>query len=248
MILQINHQQRSSGNNIKNRDLKNMPSMHWEKLWREISVGKTPSTTPIDEHFWSLLPKHSTILEVGCGWGRIVFECLKRGYNVVGIDINKNEVEFLKKKLSGLKINKKVEIFQENILSTSFKDNMFSATIMQGVLSALHKDNRNTALCEIHRTLAPLGYIHIAEFEFISNDPLMQKRYKKDKVITKELGTLSIRNNLGQELYRTHNFKKDELVKIVTKNKFNIISLSRCIFLSYHGNKKPGILIIAQKV
>ena len=225
-----------------------MPSIYWEKLWEKISVGKTPSTTPIEEHFWSLLPKHSTILEVGCGWGRIVFECLKRGYNVVGIDINKNEVESLKKKLSSVKINKKVKIYQKNILSSSFKDNTFSATIMQGVLSALHRDNRNTALREIHRTLAPFGYIHIAEFEFISNDPLMQKRYKKDKLVTKELGTLSIRNDLGQELYRTHNFKENELVDLVTKNKFNIISLSKSTFLSYHNNKKPGILIIAQKV
>lgn len=228
--------------------LKNMLPIHWEKLWGEISVGKTPSTTPIDEHFWSLLPKRSTILEVGCGWGRIVFDCLKRGHSVVGIDINKNEVESLKKKLSGLKINKKVKIYQENILSTSFKDNTFSATIMQGILSALHKDNRNAALSEIHRTLVPFGYIHIAEFEFISSDPLMKKRYKKDKLITKELGTLSILNDLGRELYRTHNFKENELIKLVTKNKFNIISLSKCTFLSYHGNKKPGILIIAQKV
>ena len=69
-----------------------MPSIYWEKLWEKISVGKTPSTTPIEEHFWSLLPKHSTILEVGCGWGRIVFECLKRGYNVIGIDINEKRV------------------------------------------------------------------------------------------------------------------------------------------------------------
>ena len=76
-----------------------MSSIYWEKLWEEISVGKTPSTTPVSEYFWSLLPKHSTILEVGCGWGRIVFECLKRDYKVVGIDINKNEDEYLKKNL-----------------------------------------------------------------------------------------------------------------------------------------------------
>ncbi len=225
-----------------------MSSMYWEKLWEKIPVGKTPSTTPVDEHFWSLLPKHSTILEVGCGWGRIVFECLKRGYNVVGIDINKNEVESLKKKFSGIKINERVKIFQENILSTFFKDNTFSAIIMQGILSALHKNNRNTALREIHRTLAPFGYIHIAEFEFISNDPLMQKRYRKDKIITKEWGTLSIRNGYGQELYRTHNFEENELVELIKRNKFNIISLSKSTFLSYHGNKDPGILIIAQKI
>jgi len=73
-------------------------------------------------------------------------------------------------------------------------------------------------------------------------------RYKNDELITKEFGTLSICDQTGKELYRTHNFIEDELTKLLKKNKFRIISISKDSFISYHGNKKPGLLIIAQKV
>lgn len=225
-----------------------MSKTNWEELWKKISIGQTPATTPIDENFWRLLPKKSLILEVGCGWGRIIFECLKRNFKVVGIEINKNEVDALNKKLSQLKLNTKANLYNEDIKSTSFKNETFSAAIMQGLLSALPKNTRNAGLREIYRVLKPEGYIHVAEFELIVDDPNAEVKYKNDELITKEFGTLSIRDRSGKELYRTHNFAEDELIKLLKKNKFKIISISKDNFTSYHGNKKPGLLIIAQKV
>lgn len=225
-----------------------MSKTNWEELWGKISIGNTPGTAPIDENFWHLLPKKSLIFEVGCGWGRIIFECLKRNFEVVGIEINKNEVDALNKKLSQLKLDTKAKVYNENIKSTSFNNETFSAAIMQGILSALPKNIRNAGLREIYRILKPGGYIHVAEFELIADDPNAVVRYKNDELITKEPGTLSIRDRSGKELYRTHNFSEGELIKLIEKNKFKIISLSKDNFTSYHGNKKPGLLIIAQKV
>lgn len=219
----------------------------WEKLWGKISTGLTPGTTPIDKNFWKLIPKKSLILEVGCGWGRIVFECLKRGFNVVGIEINKKEVDDLNKKLSQLKLSTKVKIYNESIKSTPFKDETFSAVIMQGILSALPKESRVDGLHEIYRILKQNGYIHVAEFELITDNKKATERYENDKLITKEFGTLSVHDQYGEELYRTHNFTEKELTKLLESNNFNIISITKKTFLSYHDNKKPGLLIIAQK-
>src|SRR3989344_5245778 len=109
----------------------------WRRFWENIYIGQTPGTTPIDENFWRILPKNSLIFEVGCGWGRIIFECLKRNFRVMGIEINKNEVNALNRKLSDSKLNDRARIYNEDIKHTSFKNNTFSATIMQGILSAL---------------------------------------------------------------------------------------------------------------
>lgn len=224
-----------------------MLKTNWEEFWKKISVAQTPGTTPIDEKFWKLLNKDSNILEVGCGWGRIIFECLKRGFGVTGIEINKNEVDALIEKISQLKLNKKIKVYNKNIKKTSFKDDFFPAAIMQGILSALTKSDRDVCLKEIYRILKPNGYVHVAEFELISDDKEAITRYKNDEIITEEFGTLSVCDKVGKEMYRTHNFSKDELIELLLRNKFRIVSIKSQFFTSYHGNKKPGLLIIAQK-
>src|SRR3989338_7662067 len=98
----------------------------YKNLWLKIGANKTPSSVKIDNDFWKYFKPKDKILDVGCGWGRAVCECLKRGLYVVGIDINKNEITELKKKrLKGAEIRqgdifKKAEIF-DLIKNSGFK-------------------------------------------------------------------------------------------------------------------------------
>ena len=88
------------------------------------------------------------------------------------------------------------------------------------------------------------GYLHVAEFEMSEK---YEKRYEEDFKITGEYGTLSIKDKeTGQELCRGHNFYKEELTGLVKKAGFEIISFKRTFFTSYHGDKKPGMIIIAK--
>jgi len=90
------------------------------------------------------------------------------------------------------------------------------------------------------------GYLHIAEFEM--NDRF-DKRYKEDLRLTGEYGTLSIKDkDTGKELGKSHNFFKEEIIELVEKAGFKIVSFKRTFFTSYHGEKKPGMMIIAQKI
>ncbi len=202
-----------------------------------MEAGKTPASAKIDNDFWKYFKPEDKILDVGCGWGRGIFECLKRGLNVVGIDINKNETEELKKKrLKGLLVK------QEDILKIKLKKE-FSGVLMLGFLCVLAKKERKNALKRANSFLLDGGYIHISEFEF---NKKFKKRYDRDFKITKEYGTLSVKDN-GREIFRSHNFTKKEIFDLIKSSGFKVIKFKRAMFTSYHKGKKPGMMIIAQK-
>ncbi len=216
------------------------------QLWFRVPATKVPGTTPIDEKFWSLLRPGSMVLEVGCGDGRIIYECIKRGFAVIGIDINAAAIKKLRAGIKKMGTNT-VSLDVSSITKTKFNKDFFNAATLQGILSALSTADRVQALHELWRILKPNAIIHIAEFEFIDNNVVARARYDRDYQITKEYGTISVTNDLGTELYRTHNFKEAELRSLLEATGFTIISFRREIFTSYHGNRKPGLLIILKK-
>src|SRR3989338_1021789 len=128
-------------------------------LWLKIEANKTPSSVKIDNDFWKYFKPKDKILDVGCGWGRVIQECLKRGFSVVGIDINRNEIKELKKKnLKG------AEIKVGDILKIKLRKE-FKGVLMLGILSVLLKKERGKALTRARSFLVNGGYIHISEFE-----------------------------------------------------------------------------------
>jgi len=210
----------------------------YKNLWLKIGANKTPSSVKIDNDFWKYFKPKDKILDVGCGWGRAVCECLKRGLYVVGIDINKNEItELKKKKLKG------AEIRQGDILKIKLKKE-FNGVLLLGLLSALSKKERNKCLKRVNLPLVNGGYIHISEFEMSDK---FKERYENDFKITKEYGTLSVKDN-GKEIFRGHNFTKAEIFDLIKNSGFKAVKFKRAEFTSYHGRKRPGMMIIAQKI
>ena len=209
-------------------------------LWAKIPPDKIPSSTEVDEKFWSYFRNGDSILEVGCGQGRFVCACAMRGLKITGIDINKEAVELLNKDayLFGVKV------YYADILSAKFKEK-FKGVLLQGVLSSFRKKDRIKCLNKVKSAMEEGGYLHIAEFEMSDK---FWKRYKEDFKLTGEYGTLSIKNkDNGKELCRGHNFYKEEIIELIKKAGFEIISFKRTLFTSYHGDKKPGMMIIVQK-
>lgn len=218
-----------------------------QDYWRNISTGQTPATTPIDEGFWRFFVKGDELLEVGCGWGRIIYECLRRGFTVAGVDINKNEIECLGKKIRCDDLNNRASVYCESVLDLHFPDKSFMGAIMQGVLATLPPIERLPALLSVKRVLVDGGYLHLAEFE-LSDDPKFLERYEKDFIITGEFGTLSVKDKNGREFCRSHNFSIREITDLIINAHFEIVNITRRDFVSYHGYNKPGLTIIAQKI
>ncbi len=211
-----------------------------DNLWVKIPPDKIPSSTKIDERFWDYFKEGDSILEAGCGLGRFVCACAMRGLKITGIDINKEAIELLNKDayLFG------AEAYCADILTAKFEEK-FKGVLLQGLLCSLKEKDRIECLNKVKSIMEEGGYLHIAEFEMSDK---FEKRYREDFKLTGEYGTLSIKNrDNGKELCRSHNFYKEEITELIKESGFKIISFERAFFISYHGEKKPGMMIIAQK-
>lgn len=207
-------------------------------FWLNIKANKTPSSVKIDNDFWKYFNPKDKILDVGCGWGRAIYECVKRNLDVVGVDINRSEIKELKKKnLKG------AEIKCGDILKIKLEKE-FRGALLLGVLSSMPETERRLCLKKVNSLLLDRGYIHISEFE---TSDKYKERYDNDFKITKEYGTLSVKDN-GAEVFRSHNFTKEEIFDLIKSSGFKIVKSKRAEFISYHKDKKPGIMIIAQKI
>ncbi|MCX6724463.1 MAG: methyltransferase domain-containing protein [Candidatus Staskawiczbacteria bacterium] len=210
-----------------------------DKLWARIPPEKIPSSTRVDGKFWSYFKKGDRILEVGCGLGRFLYSCSTRGLSPIGIDINKEAIEKLSKDayLFG------AEVYCADILKAKFKKK-FKGALLQGLLCSLKKNDRAKCLKKVRSIMEKGGHLHIAEFEMSEK---FEDRYKEDSKITGEYGTLSVKDkDTGKELCRSHNFYAQEIKDLIKQAGFKIISFKKTLFTSYHGDKKPGLMIIAQ--
>lgn len=211
-------------------------------FWLKMKANKTPSSVKIDNDFWKCFKPGDKILDVGCGWGRAIYECTKRDLSVVGVDINRNEIKELKKELKRKNL-KGTEIKCGDILKIKLEKE-FRGVLMLGFLSAISKRKRKRSLERIRSFLIDGGYIHISEFKMSDK---FKERYENDFKITKEYGTLSVKDGVV-EVFRSHNFTKQEIFDLIKGSGFKIVKFKRAKFTSYHGDKKPGIMIIAQKI
>lgn len=209
-------------------------------LWTKIPANKTPNSTLIDEKFWGYFRPQDKILDVGCGSGRVIIDGVKRGFKLTGLDINKNEIKQLRKN-----IGKSAEVIYGDILNIKLKRESFQGAFLQGILSTLEKNKRNKCLKRVRSFLRKGGCLHVSEFKLSSK---FKERYENDFLLTKEYGTLSVRNCNGDEIYRSHNFSEKEIINLIKNSGFKIVSIKNSTFTSYHGNKKPGMMVIAKKI
>lgn len=86
------------------------------------------------QHVLTHVKPADDVLELGCGYGRIIERLLKIGCNVVGIDISKDSLELAR---ASFRREPLCHLFQMNARSLAFHDNSFDKTIcIQNGISA----------------------------------------------------------------------------------------------------------------
>jgi ubiquinone/menaquinone biosynthesis C-methylase UbiE len=99
---------------------------------------------------------------------------------------------------------------------------------------------------EVERVLKEGGYVFIEEFRRTWENPVYRKRYKEDMEVTRELGTITVRDDTGRILHFGHHFTRKELLSLL--GCFQIVSFEKDVFTSYyHRNWVKGNIILAQK-
>ena len=192
---------------------------YWTDRWEDLEVDSVMSNKDIYPLKYSenLInnDKHNSILEAGCGNGRLLKYYHNNGYDIFGIDFIDSAVKKLKKSDNSLKVEKM------SIFNTNFSDNKFKFILAFGLYHNF-KDDILNALIETNRILSNSGVL-CASFraDNIQNkiiDYLYEKRYKGDR---------------KEKFYHKSNFKKSDLKKMFKASNFKIIEIKKAVNMSF---------------
>ena len=169
------------------------------------------------------LPRKGLILDAGGGPGRYIIELAKKGYDVILLDLVKENLEFAKKQIKKAKVKNKVkEIVQGDIRNLSeFKDNTFDAVLCLGGPLSHIKGNkqREKAILELVRVAKPEAPIFISVFGKFGK-LIRGPRYWVNKIMNKNFLDKLIKNgeNISwKEKYYAHYFTIEEINSVFSK-------------------------------
>jgi ubiquinone/menaquinone biosynthesis C-methylase UbiE len=208
---------------------------------------RKPYTIPLPVRLVEVLEASlaKSVLEVGCGYGRTCFFLHEKGFNVVGVDVDKAQIRSASEeaKARGLK---KVDFLLNDARRLCFPDSCFTGITMLGVLTLVARSERPRIVSEVHRVLERDGYLFIEEFGRTWENPVYAKRYRDDLKVTGELGTITVKDETGRILLFGHHFRRSEILDLLKD--FRMVDFREGTFTSYyHRNWVRGYTILAQK-
>ncbi len=150
------------------------PPMHQRNYWDSVSDTKQFTTPFQAEVFEQYVNTDGSILDVGCGYGRILNALYHMGYkNLTGIDFSTGMIARGKSQFPHLNL-----LVKEGA-SIDFPDSHFDAVILFAVLTCIPSDSEQRKLIsEIERVLKPGGILYINDF-LLNTDERNISRYEK---------------------------------------------------------------------
>ncbi|MGB7055120.1 MAG: class I SAM-dependent methyltransferase [bacterium] len=92
------------------------------------------------QHVLESISSDCRVLELGCGYGRVLQHLTKKSRSVFGIDISASSIELARQMLRGIST---CHLFVMNAVRLGFKDNTFERVFcVQNGISAFHVDQR----------------------------------------------------------------------------------------------------------
>ena len=145
------------------------------------------------------VPEGKKVLDLGCGWGRILKPVLDRKANGVGLDISEEMLELSRKHLSDSGYSP--PLLRGDSTALPFRDNSADMVYSMLVLQHLSKENGAEVFREVYRVLRPggVGYIRVpgrfapenllfSFLQFVSinfiglKDPIRMRFYRLDEI------------------------------------------------------------------
>ncbi len=143
--------------------------------WNNHAVNKTFTTTFAIERFRALVPVNARVLDVGCGYGRVLAELWSAGYrNLLGLD----PAEALIRRGRGLFPHLPLTV-QGNPPALDVADRSVDAALLCAVLTCVVDDaGQQRLLDEIRRVLRPGGVVYCSDF-LLNDDERNRERYRR---------------------------------------------------------------------
>lgn len=219
--------------------------------WKEFVEDKIPSSVNLYQILFKKIEPNQRIIDVGTGFGKVAFELLSDGYGpIVGIDINKNGIDFANKQLTELpdKYQGLCEFKQLNALDTGYDDNYFDHAIMQAFMTALCQPmDRIQVLKECRRIVKPSGGLYLAVFMQTWHSKTYRDKYEQGYKETGELGSFNVYDkDTGDLIYIAHHYTEKEISGLLLNAGFQIDYFNYEKFETRSGNIVNGAVIYAK--
>lgn len=222
---------------------------HTHRDWNQFKGENTPGTFSLQPVFFQNVQRGYSIVDIGCGAGRICFDLLQQGYEpLTGIDQNVDCIRFANEKRNALpECKHKTCCFEKrSALDTGYESESFDVGIMMAVLTTLTTpEHRLQALRETRRILRKNGGFYLGEFMQTWHHSVYYDRYLQGEKDTGELGSFLAKDKSGTISFQAHHFCERELVDLLHAAGFRIEHWQYNIVSTQTGNTVNGVVIWA---
>lgn len=217
-----------------------MPDAYW------MTAGRVPSSLDVDPAFAALAGPDVSLLDMGCGDGRILAELDERvrglggtgpgdaGPPWAGVDVNPPSLAAGRER--GLP---RTAFVRADLARLPFAGKSFDYGILHAVLTTLDTPGaRRAVLSEAARVLA--RGLTISDFLLTPEAPLYRERYERGLRETGEWGTFRVMDG-DRYLYTAHHYALEELENLLSEAGFARIGLKRIASRTRSGNLINGV-------
>ncbi len=208
--------------------------MNQKDYWNSVAEEKKFTTVLDVALFSKYVSKNSKILDVGCGYGRILNELSESGFaDLTGIDSAEKMIK------RGLRECPNLNLLANPDGAIPFEDNTFDAVILFGVLTCVpDNEAQKTLLDNIKRVLKPGGIIYINDF--LLNSGL--KRWLFYKKAQKKTGIYGAFETYDGAKVRHH--AEDYILKLLSD--FKTLDYQKLVIPTMNGNKSNSFGFIGE--
>jgi ubiquinone/menaquinone biosynthesis C-methylase UbiE len=206
-----------------------------EKYWDELAEEKEfPTPFPLVK-FEKHVESEMNILDVGCGYGRILNELHNNGFkNLTGVDFSERMIE------RGLKVYPHLKLIKNNGEELPFPSGQFDAVTLIGVLTSnITTKEQENLIREISRVLKSKGVLYISDF-LLNDDERNLKRYQKYRNKYGIYGVFELPEGL---VLRHHT---PEHISRLTEGYKEVI-FEKTVYKTMNGNMSNGFYYIGKK-
>lgn len=209
--------------------------MEQKEYWDKVSQQKEFTTPFQTELFEKYVSTGKTVLDVGCGYGRILEELRRAGYtHLIGMDFSKGMIERGKAQFPGL------DLRVQEAETIDLPDASMDAVILFAVLTCIRTDEeQQRLLAEIERVLKPGGVVYINDF-LLNTDARNRERYRAYETKYGIYGVFALPEGA---ICRHH---REEWIQQLLSG-FLHLTYQRLIFTTMNGHTSNGFYFLGRK-